>query len=46
MKVFMDKMESNGSKFTVDQYMFLFLKFMNAVIPTIEYDFTIQASTK
>jgi len=26
----------------VDQYMFLFLKFISAVIPTIEYDFTIE----
>lgn len=26
----------------VDQYLFLFLKFISAVIPTIEYDFTIE----
>jgi len=27
----------------VDQYLFLFLKFISSVIPTIEYDYTIQA---
>jgi len=26
-----------------DQYLFLFLKFISSVIPTIEYDYTIQA---
>lgn len=27
----------------VDQYMFLFLKFISSVIPTIEYDYTLSA---
>lgn len=26
----------------VDQYLFIFLKFLQSVIPTIEYDFTID----
>ena len=40
MKRFMDRLEESGKTLTVDQYMFLFLKFMSAVIPTIEYDWT------
>ena len=27
-------------RIAVDQYMFLFLKFISSVIPTIEYDYT------
>lgn len=27
----------------VDQYLFLFLKFIAAVIPTMEYDYTLPA---
>ncbi len=40
MKVFMARMAQNGEPLAVEQYLFLFLKFMSAVIPTIEYDFT------
>jgi len=40
MKRFMGKMEESGKVMSIDQYMFLFLKFMSAVIPTIQYDFT------
>jgi len=31
-----------ASTVSVDQYMFLFLKFISSVIPTIEYDFTLS----
>lgn len=27
---------------TVDQYLFIFLKFIQSVIPTIEYDYTTE----
>ncbi|KAI8800921.1 autophagocytosis associated protein [Cladochytrium replicatum] len=30
----------NDSELRVDQYLFLFLKFMSAVLPTMEYDYT------
>ena len=32
----------NGGKVDVRQYMFIFLKFISSVIPTIQYDFTMQ----
>jgi ubiquitin-like-conjugating enzyme ATG3 len=31
-----------GKEPRVDQYLFLFLKFLSAVIPTIEYDYTME----
>ncbi|ELR19221.1 Autophagyrelated protein 3, putative [Acanthamoeba castellanii str. Neff] len=31
-----------GKESRVDQYLFLFLKFLSAVIPTIEYDYTME----
>jgi len=40
MKRFIDRLEESGKQLNVDQYLFLFLKFLNAVIPTIEYDYT------
>lgn len=40
MKRFMSKLEESGKRMSIDQYLFLFLKFMSAVIPTIQYDFT------
>merc|ERR1712173_527304 len=40
MKRFMTKFEESGKQMAVDEYLFLFLKFMSAVIPTIQYDFT------
>jgi ubiquitin-like-conjugating enzyme ATG3 len=36
---------SGASALPVDRYMVLFLKFIAAVIPTIEYDFTMAAAT-
>ena len=46
MKRFMTKFEESGKSITVDQYLFLFLKFMSAVIPTIQYDFTQSVDSK
>jgi len=40
MKRFISRLEESGKHLNVDQYLFLFLKFMSAVIPTIEYDYT------
>lgn len=31
---------------TVEQYLFVFLKFIQSVVPTIEYDYTIEVSAK
>ncbi|MCO1498210.1 ATG3/ATG10 family protein, partial [Limosilactobacillus reuteri] len=44
MKRIIERQLANNSTPRVDQYMFLFLKFINAVIPTIEYDSTIEIS--
>merc|ERR1712154_455290 len=46
MKRFMTKFEQTGKQITVDDYLFLFLKFMSAVIPTIQYDFTQSVASK
>eukprot|EP00029_Vermamoeba_vermiformis_P014119 TRINITY_DN921_c0_g1_i1.p1 TRINITY_DN921_c0_g1~~TRINITY_DN921_c0_g1_i1.p1 ORF type:complete len:313 (-),score=121.83 TRINITY_DN921_c0_g1_i1:70-954(-) len=40
MKKIVDLMLIKNKQPRVDQYLFLFLKFLSAVIPTIEYDFT------
>jgi ubiquitin-like-conjugating enzyme ATG3 len=40
MKKIIDIMIAQNKQPRVDQYLFLFLKFLSAVIPTIEYDFT------
>jgi ubiquitin-like-conjugating enzyme ATG3 len=40
MKKIIDIMIAHNKQPRVDQYLFLFLKFLSAVIPTIEYDFT------
>jgi len=42
MKKIINRYLENGKEPRVDQYLLLFLKFMSAVIPTIEYDFTAQ----
>ncbi|XBW34606.1 hypothetical protein QEN19_000172 [Hanseniaspora menglaensis] len=49
MKLLMSKMKesrsivSEGKDLTVDSYLVIFLKFMNSVIPTMEYDFTMDS---
>lgn len=44
MKKFIEILESNGSQAQVHQAMFVFLKFLSSVVPTIEYDFTMDLS--
>jgi len=40
MKKMIDVMTSNDKQPTVEDYMFIFLKFLSSVIPTIQYDYT------
>eukprot|EP01103_Thecamoeba_quadrilineata_P019126 TRINITY_DN7619_c0_g1_i1.p1 TRINITY_DN7619_c0_g1~~TRINITY_DN7619_c0_g1_i1.p1 ORF type:complete len:306 (+),score=69.55 TRINITY_DN7619_c0_g1_i1:32-949(+) len=42
MKKIIQRLADSGKEIRVDQYLFLFLKFISAVIPTIEYDNTIS----
>eukprot|EP01117_Protostelium_nocturnum_P002127 TRINITY_DN12772_c0_g1_i1.p1 TRINITY_DN12772_c0_g1~~TRINITY_DN12772_c0_g1_i1.p1 ORF type:complete len:292 (+),score=86.07 TRINITY_DN12772_c0_g1_i1:171-1046(+) len=42
MKKIVQRMVESGKTLRVDQYLFLFLKFIHAAIPTIEYDHTFQ----
>jgi len=42
MKKFIDKMIINGNPPRADKYLFIFLKFLGAVIPTISYDSTFE----
>ncbi|CAG9313731.1 unnamed protein product [Blepharisma stoltei] len=44
MKHFIDMLESNGSQAQVHHAIFVFLKFLSSVVPTIEYDFTMDLS--
>lgn len=40
MKNMIDVMINNGKTPKVEQYLFLFIKFIQSVVPTIEYDYT------
>lgn len=40
MKRLLDQLEDNGKELGVHEYLLIFLKFVQAVIPTIEYDYT------
>lgn len=42
MKKIIQRLLENGRQPRIDQYLFLFLKFISAVIPTIEYDYTLE----
>jgi ubiquitin-like-conjugating enzyme ATG3 len=42
MKKIIDTVELNGGIMNVHQSLFVFLKFISSVVPTIEYDFTID----
>lgn len=44
MKHFIDILSSNGSQAQVHHSLFVFLKFLSSVVPTIEYDFTVDLS--
>jgi ubiquitin-like-conjugating enzyme ATG3 len=41
-KKMIDRLQSEGQYVRVDLYLFIFLKFISSVIPTIDYDFTVQ----
>ena len=40
MKKIVENMDTQGKQFGVHLYIMLFLKFVQAIMPTIEYDFT------
>lgn len=42
MKKIVDMMQEGGGEMRVEQYLFVFLKFMASIIPTIEYDHTLS----
>lgn len=42
MQKLCEQLSSAGREFRVDQYMFLFLKFISTMIPTIDYDYTVS----
>lgn len=35
-------LQESGATPTVDQYLYIFLKFIQSVVPTIEYDYTVD----
>lgn len=37
-----EKEAAKWSRINVEEYLFLFLKFISSVIPTIEYDYTLS----
>jgi len=42
MKYLLDVAIENGSKIEVHHALFVFLKFISSVVPTMEYDFTVD----
>jgi len=46
MKKLVLNMIESGKEPRVDQYLFIFLKFIHAAIPTIEYDYTVEMNVK
>ena len=42
MKKIIDTVQENGGTMEVHQSLFVFLKFISSVVPTIEYDFTLD----
>ncbi|KAL1244331.1 Ubiquitin-like-conjugating enzyme ATG3 [Trichinella spiralis] len=44
MKRLIERFEEDGGRLMVHQYMIVFLKFVQSVIPTIEYDFSKKIS--
>ena len=42
MKTIIDTIISNGGQPDVNQSLFVFLKFISSVVPTIQYDFTVD----
>ena len=46
MKRIVDNLTSGGNDARTDQYLFIFLKFIQSVIPTIDYDYTMEVQAK
>lgn len=44
MKRIVDNLIAGGAQPRTDQYLFIFLKFIGSVVPTIEYDYTMEVS--
>ena len=42
MKKLADELVASGHECRPEQYLFLFLKFISSVCPTIEYDYTVE----
>ncbi|KAI9226922.1 MAG: autophagocytosis protein [Piptocephalis tieghemiana] len=42
MQQILERAKAGGKEFRVDMYMVVFLKFLNAILPTIEYDYTMS----
>lgn len=38
--------ECGGSVPSVEQYLFIFLKFIHSVVPTVEYDYTMDVQVR
>mmetsp|Transcript_71985 Transcript_71985/g.204150 ORF Transcript_71985/g.204150 Transcript_71985/m.204150 type:complete len:189 (-) Transcript_71985:2600-3166(-) len=45
MKRIVENLIAGGSEPKIDQYIFIFLKFIGSVVPTIEYDYTMASAT-
>lgn len=46
MKRIVDNLKGGGAEARNDQYLFIFLKFIQSVIPTIDYDYTMEIQGK
>eukprot|EP00003_Mantamonas_plastica_P000922 TRINITY_DN106_c1_g1_i1.p1 TRINITY_DN106_c1_g1~~TRINITY_DN106_c1_g1_i1.p1 ORF type:complete len:311 (-),score=113.90 TRINITY_DN106_c1_g1_i1:25-957(-) len=46
MKSIIENMKESGSEFSVEFSLFLFLKFVNTIVPTLNYDYTIDVLVK
>lgn len=46
MKKIVDRLKEGGRAADSNQYLFIFLKFIQSVIPTVDYDYTIQVTAK
>lgn len=46
MKRIVDNLSSSKTHARVDQYLFIFLKFIQSVVPTIDYDHTMEIQAK
>lgn len=42
MKIMLENLTRGGKEARVDQYLFIFLKFIQSVVPTIDYDYTMS----